>query len=134
MSSENVTLVRSIYDNFARGDVESVLAALDPEVEWIESDLDILPQRGTHRGLSSVATAVFGQVMSAFEEFAVVPERVYDAGETVIVEGRAIGRTKAGGLLDAPAAWVWTVRDGRAVRNVNYHDTDAWRQALGKQP
>jgi ketosteroid isomerase-like protein len=33
--------------------------------------------------------------------------------------------------LDAPAAWVWTVRRGKAVRNMNYHDTNAWRQALG---
>ena len=40
------------------------------------------------------------------------------------------GKTKAGGVLDAPVAWVWTVRDGKAVANYNYHDTDAWRLAL----
>jgi ketosteroid isomerase-like protein len=49
----------------------------------------------------------------------------------VVVEGRAVGLTKAGVKLDAPAAWVWTVRDSRIVRNPNYHDTDAWRTALG---
>jgi ketosteroid isomerase-like protein len=133
VSSENVALVRSIYDNFAKGEIQSVLAALDPDVEWIESDLHVLPHRGTHRGPSSVATGVFGQVMTSFEEFAVVPERIHDAGDTVVVEGRAVGRTKGGRVLDAPAAWVWTVRDGKATRNVNYHDTDAWRQALGKE-
>jgi ketosteroid isomerase-like protein len=48
----------------------------------------------------------------------------------VVVEGRVTGRTKGGRTLDAPACWVWTARGGKAVRNVNYHDTDAWRDAL----
>jgi ketosteroid isomerase-like protein len=60
----------------------------------------------------------------------VVPGPIHDAGDHIIVEGRATGTTKAGRTLDAPAAWVWTVRGGKAVRNVNYHDTNAWRQAL----
>jgi len=33
-------------------------------------------------------------------------------------------------MLNARAAWVWTVRDGLAAANHNYHDTDAWRLAL----
>ena len=130
MSADTVALVRGIYDNFARGDVPAVLAALSPEVEWIESDEPFLPHRGTHRGPAAVASGVFGPLMSRFEEFAVVPTIVHDAGDHVVVEGRATGTTKAGSILDAPAAWVWTVRDGKAVRNVNYHDTNAWRQAL----
>lgn len=69
-------------------------------------------------------------VVENFDEFAVVPERFHDAGDVVCVEGRAVGKTKAGAVLDAPAAWVWTVRDGRATSNHNYHDTDAWRRAL----
>ena len=48
----------------------------------------------------------------------------------VVVEGRAVGKTKLGAVLDARAAWVWTVRDGQAIANHNYHDTDAWRVAL----
>ena len=47
-----------------------------------------------------------------------------------VVEGRAVGKTKTGNLLDARATWVWTVRDGLATANHNYHDTDAWRHAL----
>ena len=130
MSAENVAIVTSIYENFGRGDIPTVLATLDPSIEWIENDQDFLPHRGTHRGPSAVAEKVFGMVMDVFEEFSVVPERVHDAGDVVVVEGRATGKTKSGRLLDAPAAWVWTVRNGMAVRNVNYHDTDAWREVL----
>jgi uncharacterized protein len=131
MSAENAALVRGIYENFARGDIPQALAALDPGIEWVESDEPFLPHRGTHVGPGAVAREVFGNVMNHFEEFAVVPERIHDAGDQIIVEGRATGTTKAGRKLDAPAAWVWTVRNGRATRNVNYHDTNAWRQALG---
>jgi ketosteroid isomerase-like protein len=69
-------------------------------------------------------------VMGNFDEFAVVPEQIHDAGEVVVVEGRAVGKTKTGNLLDARATWVWTVRNGLATANHNYHDTDAWRIAL----
>lgn len=131
MSTENVRLVRSVYDNFVKGDIPAVLGALDPEVEWVESDHAYLPFSGTHRGPGSIVAGVFAVVMEHFEEFAVVPERFHDAGEVVVVEGRAVGKTKTGHLLDAPAAWVWTVRDGRIVANRNYHDTDAFRVALG---
>ena len=134
MSAENVAVVRSVYENFAKGDLGSVLAVLAPELEWVESHQAFLPHRGTHRSPDEVAAKVFGMVMANFDEFAVVPESIHDAGDVVVVEGRALGRTKRGGVLDARAAWVWTVRDGRIVANQNYHDTDAWRLALAPEP
>ena len=130
MSADNVAVVRRIYDNFARGDIESVLGALAPDVEWVEGAQEFLPHRGVHRSPGEVAGQVFGMVMENFAEFAVVAERFHDAGDVVVVEGHAVGRTKDGLQLDAPAVWVWTVRDGTVTRNRNYHDTDAWRVAL----
>ncbi len=130
MSTETVAVVRSIYDNFATGDIPAVLATLADDIEWIESPQEFLPHHGTHRTPAAVAGKVFGMVMTCFDEFAVVPHTFHDAGSTVVVEGRAIGKTKTGQILDAPAAWVWTVADGKAIANHNYHDTDAWRLAL----
>jgi ketosteroid isomerase-like protein len=128
MSETTVALVKSVYDNFVKGDIPSVLAVLDADIEWIENEQEFLPHHGTHRGPQAVVEKVFGMVQTYFDEFAVVPETLHDAGDVVVVEGRAVGKTKTGRLLDAPAAWVWTVRDGKAVRNMNYHDTDAWRE------
>jgi ketosteroid isomerase-like protein len=130
MSAANVAVVRSIYDNFVQGDIPAVLAVLDPDIEWIENDQTFLPWHGTHRGPDAVAAKVFGGVHANFDEFAVVPVRFHDVGDVVVVEGRAKGRTKSGNTIDAPACWVWTVRAGKATRNMNYHDTDAWRVAL----
>ena len=130
MSTETVAVVRSVYDNFAQGDIPAVLAVLAPDLEWVESPHEFLPHRGTHRTPDEVAANVFGMVMANFDTFAVVPDQIHDAGDTVVVEGRAVGTTKTGHTLDAAACWVWTVHDGLAVANHNYHDTDAWRCAL----
>ena len=131
------TGVWAVYNNFAKGDIPAVLALLSPTLEWVESDHPALPHRGTHRSPGEVAAKVFGMVMENFDSFAVVPEHMHVAPDasggvdTVTVEGRAKGVTKRGRTLDAPACWVWTVRDGLVTANHNYHDTDAWRQALG---
>lgn len=130
MSAQNVALVRSVYDNFAKGDIAAVLEAMSPEIEWVESDAIDLPHRGTHIGPQAVASKVFGAMMAHFDEFAVVPEELLDAGTHIVVQGRARGITKTGNKLDAPAAWVWTIEGGKATRNVNYHDTRAWVSAL----
>ncbi len=130
MSAENVEAVRSVYENFAKGDIPAVLAVLAPDIEWVEGSQDYLPHGGTHHGPGEVTARVFGMVMDCFDEFAVIPERFHDAGDVVVVEGRAVGKTKVGSTLDARAAWVWTVRDGLLASNHNYHDTDAWRAAL----
>jgi ketosteroid isomerase-like protein len=130
VSAANVEVVRSVYENFAAGEYAKVLRALAPDVEWIESDFDWFPGHGTHRSPDAVAQHVFGAVAEAFDEFAVTPERFHDAGDVVVVEGRATGKTRRGAVLDAPAAWVWTVHDGKATRNMNYHDTAAWHAAF----
>jgi ketosteroid isomerase-like protein len=48
MSRENVEVVGKLYDAFARGDIDSVLAQVDPEIEFDLSDR--LPDEGIHRG------------------------------------------------------------------------------------
>jgi ketosteroid isomerase-like protein len=134
MSAESVTVVRSVYENFGKGDIPAVLGVMAPDIEGTEGSQSFLPHHGVHRGPAAVAEKVFGMVTANFDEFTVVPERFHDAGDVVVVEGRAVGKSKRGEVLDAPACWVWTVRDGRITANHNYHDTDAWRLALTGEP
>lgn len=99
MSATNVAIVASVYENFAKGDIPAVLAVLDPEIEWVENSQQFVPWHGTHHGPDAVVSGVFMAVMANFDEFAVVPERFHDAGDTVVVEGRAVAVTKTGNRL-----------------------------------
>ena len=61
-----------------------MLAALAPEIEWVESPQSYLPHRGTHRSPAEIADKVFGMVADNFDEFAVVPEHLHDAGRGLL--------------------------------------------------
>jgi hypothetical protein len=60
MSAENMAVVRGMLEDVRRGDIPSVLAALDPEIEWIESDHEFMPHRQLprHRRLAAGTRSV----------------------------------------------------------------------------
>jgi ketosteroid isomerase-like protein len=69
---------------------------------------------------------------SPFESFQIEIERVIDAGDRVVSLVRQTGRTKTGGVeIEAAAAAVWTIRDGKLTR-VEFHlDREKALQAAG---
>ncbi len=132
MSEENLNIARQGYDAFNRGDIDTMLSIMDPNIEWQEPDVEGLPYRGTHHGPEAVANNVFGSVEEHWDGFHVEAEEFLDAGDRVIVLGRFQGTGKATGrTLDAPYAHVWTLRDGRLVHFRNYTDTANLLQSLG---
>jgi ketosteroid isomerase-like protein len=86
-----------------------------------ELDDVVLPHHDTHHGRDGVVNGVFGPTFASFDEFALRIDRIHDAGGVVVFEGRVTGLTKADGKPNAPAAWLWTVPDGRIVI---YHNND----------
>jgi hypothetical protein len=58
------------YLVLSRGEISSVLNALDPDVLWVEPDVEGWPRRGGHYGLAAVAREVFGAIPDHFETFA----------------------------------------------------------------
>jgi len=129
-STENGRTVAAMYEAFGRGDVPFILEQIAPEVEWIESDAQRLPARGTSRTPQEVLQNVFMQVPAHFERFELRPELWIEAGDDVVVTGRVVARTNSGRDLDAPYAHVFSFRDGKVVRNDNFHDTALWLEAL----
>jgi ketosteroid isomerase-like protein len=118
LSGENVEIVRRIYDAIARGDVASVLAAYDEEVEF---DLtrspfrDLLPKhvvRG-HDGLR----AFFRERHEAWESLVDELVEVTEAGDRVITDVVTRGRGRASGIEAELIHYaVWEIRGGKVVR------------------
>jgi ketosteroid isomerase-like protein len=125
-------IVKGIYDAFARGDVPAVLGAFDPKIEWKEAEGFLYADRNPYLGPQAVAEGVFQRLVSDVERFTVVPEKLIDAGDTVVAEGRYKGTMKATGTpIDAQFAHVWRLREGRIIRFQQYTDTGQWARAAG---
>ena len=131
MSEANVDVIKSAYDNFARGDIDAVLNLFDPQIEWIEPDVPGLPFRGAHRGPQAVAQEVFA-VAGEFDDFRSDAIEYIDAGDTVVVRSHFTGRGKSTGReLDSDSVQLFTLHDGKVARHQAYHDTASWLAALG---
>ena len=129
MSAENLELVRGMYEAFGRGDIDAVVASMDPQIEWIEP-YPVGHNPGTHIGPDAVVQDVFMPAVREWDGFSAEAEEFLDAGDRVVVTGVITGRHKVTGReLNAPVCWVWTIRAGKVVRNYNYQDTAKWLSA-----
>ena len=132
MSSDPVAVVRATYEAFGRGDIPAALGMMAPDVEWVESEAQGIPTRGTHIGPQQVAENVFSTVPLDWQEFSLDPEDFFADRDTVIVRGRLRAVAKATGKsMDAPFVHVFTVAGGKIQRLTNHHDTALWVQTLG---
>jgi ketosteroid isomerase-like protein len=129
MSQDNIALVRSLYEAFAKGDVPTVLAGFHDDIEWNEAEG--MPYGGQYHGPQAVAENVFGPVTSDFDDFDVSPEEILADGNRVVALLTYTGTAKeSGNKLSMPAAHVWTVRDGKMAEFRQLADSATMNAAL----
>ena len=128
MSQENVDLVTQGYDDFNSGDIESLTARFDPEIEWIEPGGGNSPS-GTFTGPQSIVDDVFGAVQANFDEFSCTVANADDQGDTVVVTADFKGKNKSGADLDLQGKHTWQVSDGKIVRFEHEIDQEEWAKA-----
>jgi ketosteroid isomerase-like protein len=131
MSQENVELVRSIYAAWERGDFTSVGWA-HPDIEFAIIDG---PTPGNWTGLAEMAKA-WRDFLGAWEEFRAEPDAYRELdGSRVLVLVHQSGRGKASGVeigrMQANAAHLFHVRDGKVTRLVRYWDRERALADLG---
>jgi uncharacterized protein len=128
--TDNGPTIAAMYEAFGRGDVNSVLERLSPELEWIETEAENIPTHGRFSTPQQVLQDVFAKVPEEFERFELHPDLWIEAGDDVVVTGRVVARTRSGRDLDAPYAHVFSFSNGKVTRNDNFHDTALWAAAL----
>lgn len=125
----NLEIIQGLYAAFAVGDIERVLAVLDPQIEWHESEG--IPYGGTFVGHQAILDGVFGQIGAQWDNFSARVDQYLDAGDQIVTLGVDSGTYKATGRsMSAPAASVWTLRDGKVIKFVQYIDTLAVASVL----
>jgi uncharacterized protein len=132
---DSLTTVRSVYDAFAKGDVQTVLGLMSEKVEWNEAEHFTYWPGGPFIGPQAVLNGVFARIGQDCDGFTVDVGRLVGCGDTVLTEARYRGTAKATGKrLDVQVAHVWDVRDGKIVRFQQYVDTWQVAQATGVTP
>jgi uncharacterized protein len=125
MSTDNIGVVRGMYEAFQRGDIDAVLSSFAPTVTWYSPGGPEIPWAGARQGREQVGQ-FFAQLDGALEFLHFAPEQFAANGDTVIVIGRDRVRVKAtGDVLDEHWAHVMQVRDGQVADFREIIDTAA---------
>ena len=112
---QNVGVVQEAYAAFGRGDVNGILALLDPQVSWLTPGPPDLPTAGMRRGVNAVRD-FFGILLNTFEITNFEPRDFLAQGDKVVVLGTSLERVKATGTaVDFRWVHVFTIRNGRIV-------------------
>jgi ketosteroid isomerase-like protein len=126
MSQENLEIVRRGIDAFSRGDLEGALDDLSPEFVFHPSGRFMDTQQ-TYRGREGFVDFWRG-FRAAWEEITVSIERMEDLDDRVLTLGTFHGRGEESGVeVNAEAAWLHTIKDGRIVHLRSFA---SWKEAL----
>jgi ketosteroid isomerase-like protein len=127
MSQENVEVVRAIYDGWLAGDPG--YERFDPEIAMAESRS--LPGAVEAHGIAEVR-----RYIESFDKYwndiRFEPQEYIDAGDQVVVVARLVGQGKSSGVaVERTWSYVWTVRDGKALRMDGYAERAQALEAVG---
>lgn len=130
---DNVSVLRSLYDAFGRGDVATVVGAMSPDIRWCEAEGNpYVPSGQPWVGPDAIVTNLFMKLATEWDAFTVHPKSFYDAGTSVIVEGRYSGTYKATGRgMDIQVCHIWDVAHGKVTRFQQYVDTAKMQDVMG---
>jgi ketosteroid isomerase-like protein len=112
---ENLEVIRNTYAAFGRGDLDGILALLDPQVSWRTPGPPDLPSAGLRRGIAEVRE-FFGVLLSTLEIQDFRPAEFLVQGDTVVVLGTSREAPKGSDrLLDFRWVHVFRLRNGKIV-------------------
>jgi ketosteroid isomerase-like protein len=131
MSVENVELVRSLYAAFAKGDIPRVLGRFDKDIVWNEAENFVYADRNPYIGPQAILEGVFMRIVSEWDDFAVNPDSILDAGDQIVALGTyTCTSKKTGKSVKAQMAHIWHVANGKAVKFQQYTDTKQFADAI----
>ena len=124
-AAENTQRVKESYAAFQRGDIASILATLDDNIEWqgVIGTEGVLPQAGVRKGKAAVQE-FFKHVAETTDFKSFEPLEFIAEGDQVAVVGRYTARVKPTGK-NVESGWVmlFTFKNGKVVKFREYTDS-----------
>ena len=125
----NKEIIAGAYASFAKGDVPSVVALMDPEIEWTQAEG--WPLNGTMVGPQAIVDGVFMRLGEIGENFSVDVTQLVAEGDTVVGLGTySWDRKGSSEPAEVKIAHVWTLADGKVTRFQQHVDTAKARSLI----
>lgn len=129
MSQQSVELVARLMDAFHQRDIDAMVAATTPDLEWfpvfaarVEGDV--------YRGRPGIE-AFLGELEQIWEEFVPLPEEYIDHVDRILALGRLRTRGRGSGVpVDSPWGCVYELDGGRVSRIRTFLDHDEATRAV----
>jgi ketosteroid isomerase-like protein len=130
MSQENVDAVREVFEAFNSEDIGRIVESVHPELEVVIPP-EVSAEPDTYLGPAGIRR-YFESFRDAMDEIRFEPERLWDAGASVVVALRLTAKGRQTAIpVEQRTAAVWTLRDGMIIRVRSYASLAEALEAVG---
>jgi ketosteroid isomerase-like protein len=127
--AENSDIVRKAFDAFSRRDAAALIALSDPDIVFRPPTGRLAGRDEPYRGHEGLR-AYLADVGRVWQELRSEPDEYVELGDRVLCTGRVYA-WGVGRVVDAPAGWLWRLRDGRLIEGTVYETRRAAYEAAG---
>ncbi len=129
VSQENVDAVRRIHAVWEAEGSPVPSGLLDPEIEWVNPPDAV--EAGARQGIDAFGTAV-DTLAETFDGVRAQLDELLDMGDRIVVVATLHGRGRGSGAdIERRQGYIWTFRDGKAIRFEWFSTPDAALRAAG---
>ena len=127
----NIERVKQAYDAFQKGDINSLLATMDENIDWKLPDMEGIPFSGARHGRARVQE-FFRQIDESMQLRSFTPREFIAQGDRVIVLGHYEWVVRSTGAA-VGIEWVhaFTLRNGKLTAFEEFIDTARVLDAFG---
>jgi ketosteroid isomerase-like protein len=129
--AQNAEIVRKVFAAFSRRDVDALLALCDPEIVFVPPTGRLAGRDEPYRGHEGLRTYM-ADVARVWQELRSEPDEYVEIDDDRVLCTGRVYAWGVGRVIDAPAGWVWRVRDGLVVEGRVYETRRAAYEAVGR--
>ncbi|MTE27878.1 nuclear transport factor 2 family protein [Winogradskyella ouciana] len=123
-TTDNASIINSVYELFSKGDIPAVLALMDDEIVWNEAESNSLADGNPYIGPDAVLNGVFARIGERYKSFTLKDVKLHEmSNNQVLATLHYVLEMKNGKTYTIQAAHHWTLKDGKIVGFQQYADT-----------
>lgn len=130
LTEKNRALIKAAYEGLAKGDPSNFMPLFDDEIEWRVMGSSAWSKHV--KGLEAVSQDLVGPLFARLAEpYLTTAELIIADGDHVAVQAKGNAETHEGDRYDNDYCFVFTLKNNKIVKVVEYMDTILADQALG---